>query len=298
MTALGGAPARLRRAREVAAHVLGKRDGAPADRTCRPRRPVGCRALHAPRRPAVSLLLRYTPSAMSLPPLSLLETRILGVLVEKQHTVPDTYPLTLNALVVGLQPENEPRSGPRRERRRSAGRDRPPQGAVARRRVERRARDALRAERRARAGDPGAGGGAPDGHHAARAADGRASCASTASACIALPTFPPSRRFWPSSPRGRPARWWSSCRASPARARRAGRTCCRARPRLRPPPTQPIAERGTRHGERARRAAGQCDPAAGRGARRSRSSTDRSPAVKLTSRRLRHTCSPVHAKCR
>jgi uncharacterized protein YceH (UPF0502 family) len=30
-----------------------------------------------------------------------LETRVLGVLVEKQHTVPDTYPLTLNALVSG-----------------------------------------------------------------------------------------------------------------------------------------------------------------------------------------------------
>ncbi len=38
---------------------------------------------------------------MSLPLLSLLETRVLGVLVEKQHTVPDTYPLTLNALVAG-----------------------------------------------------------------------------------------------------------------------------------------------------------------------------------------------------
>jgi hypothetical protein len=37
----------------------------------------------------------------SLAPLSLLETRVLGVLVEKQHTVPDTYPLTLNALVAG-----------------------------------------------------------------------------------------------------------------------------------------------------------------------------------------------------
>ena len=33
--------------------------------------------------------------------LSLLETRVLGVLVEKQHTVPDAYPLTLNALVTG-----------------------------------------------------------------------------------------------------------------------------------------------------------------------------------------------------
>jgi len=33
--------------------------------------------------------------------LSLLETRVLGTLVEKQHTVPDTYPLTLNSLVSG-----------------------------------------------------------------------------------------------------------------------------------------------------------------------------------------------------
>jgi uncharacterized protein len=33
--------------------------------------------------------------------LSLLETRVLGTLVEKQHTVPDAYPLTLNALVTG-----------------------------------------------------------------------------------------------------------------------------------------------------------------------------------------------------
>lgn len=36
-----------------------------------------------------------------LPSLSLIETRVLGVLVEKQHTVPDTYPLSLNALVSG-----------------------------------------------------------------------------------------------------------------------------------------------------------------------------------------------------
>jgi uncharacterized protein YceH (UPF0502 family) len=38
---------------------------------------------------------------MTLPALSLLETRVLGVLVEKQHTVADTYPLTLNALTAG-----------------------------------------------------------------------------------------------------------------------------------------------------------------------------------------------------
>ena len=36
-----------------------------------------------------------------LPILSLLETRVLGVLAEKQRTVPDTYPMTLNALVSG-----------------------------------------------------------------------------------------------------------------------------------------------------------------------------------------------------
>lgn len=33
--------------------------------------------------------------------LSLLEARVLGVLVEKAHTVPDSYPLSLNALLSG-----------------------------------------------------------------------------------------------------------------------------------------------------------------------------------------------------
>ncbi len=37
----------------------------------------------------------------SLPLLSLLETRVLGVLVEKERTVADTYPLSLNALTSG-----------------------------------------------------------------------------------------------------------------------------------------------------------------------------------------------------
>lgn len=41
------------------------------------------------------------PSPPSPLPLSLLESRVLGVLVEKERTVPDTYPLTLNALVAG-----------------------------------------------------------------------------------------------------------------------------------------------------------------------------------------------------
>ncbi len=34
-------------------------------------------------------------------PLSLIETRVLGTLYEKERTVPDSYPLTLNALVSG-----------------------------------------------------------------------------------------------------------------------------------------------------------------------------------------------------
>lgn len=33
--------------------------------------------------------------------LSVLEARVLGVLIEKQHTVPDSYPLSLNALTQG-----------------------------------------------------------------------------------------------------------------------------------------------------------------------------------------------------
>ena len=38
---------------------------------------------------------------MTPPPLSLLQTRVLGVLVEKQRAVPDIYPLSLNALTAG-----------------------------------------------------------------------------------------------------------------------------------------------------------------------------------------------------
>jgi uncharacterized protein len=43
---------------------------------------------------------------MSFPLLSLLETRVLGVLVEKERTVPDSYPLTLNSLVSGCNQKN------------------------------------------------------------------------------------------------------------------------------------------------------------------------------------------------
>jgi hypothetical protein len=43
---------------------------------------------------------------MSLPTLSLAETRVLGVLVEKERTVPDIYPLSLNALTAGCNQKN------------------------------------------------------------------------------------------------------------------------------------------------------------------------------------------------
>jgi uncharacterized protein YceH (UPF0502 family) len=41
-----------------------------------------------------------------LQPLSVLERRVLGVLVEKSKTTPDAYPLTLNALVTGCNQKN------------------------------------------------------------------------------------------------------------------------------------------------------------------------------------------------
>jgi hypothetical protein len=41
-----------------------------------------------------------------LPALTPLQVRVLGVLVEKEHTVPDTYPLSLNALTAGCNQKN------------------------------------------------------------------------------------------------------------------------------------------------------------------------------------------------
>ena len=38
---------------------------------------------------------------MTVRTLSLLEARVLGVLIEKAHTVPDSYPLSLNSLTLG-----------------------------------------------------------------------------------------------------------------------------------------------------------------------------------------------------
>ena len=42
-----------------------------------------------------------TPSPTSLPRLSAVEARVLATLMEKARTVPDSYPLTLNSLLLG-----------------------------------------------------------------------------------------------------------------------------------------------------------------------------------------------------
>jgi len=47
-----------------------------------------------------------TPMPSSPPPLTELQARVLGVLVEKQRTVPDIYPLSLNALTAGCNQKN------------------------------------------------------------------------------------------------------------------------------------------------------------------------------------------------
>ncbi len=54
--------------------------------------------------PAAKSLMNTTPDAVTRPPMRSLtpvEARVVGVLVEKQHTVPDTYPLSLNSLTSG-----------------------------------------------------------------------------------------------------------------------------------------------------------------------------------------------------
>ena len=49
---------------------------------------------------------RSASGIVSALPLSPAEARVLGVLVEKDKTVPDTYPLSLNALVAGCNQKN------------------------------------------------------------------------------------------------------------------------------------------------------------------------------------------------
>src|SRR5262245_12269027 len=75
--------------------------GPPVDRAAIVAAPPGKR-----RRPPVNLPVprfrrRASMTEPNLPSLSALEARVLGVLIEKQLTTPDYYPLTLNALLAG-----------------------------------------------------------------------------------------------------------------------------------------------------------------------------------------------------
>lgn len=48
-----------------------------------------------------STMMKEKNNMSGMPSLNLLEARILGVLVEKERTTPDAYPLTLNSLTAG-----------------------------------------------------------------------------------------------------------------------------------------------------------------------------------------------------
>ena len=212
---------------------VGRHDSSPA-RSARPRAaPEVDRAGRRPRaRPAskatlIASFFRFSPCPC--PSFRLLETRVLGVLVEKQHTVPDTYPLTLLALAAGCNQKTsrEPVLSATRAAEVQAALDRSARHLSLVVEIERRPCHALRAQRRSACwrchrravaliavlmlrGPQTVGGTA---HR-------------TAIACTGSPTRPPSRASCTSSRRGPRARSRSNCRASPARAKRDGCISC------------------------------------------------------------------------
>lgn len=101
-----GRPARDETFRQVVVHESNHKIR-PGDRlhanALAKRQPADASALHLRtlEAPANPIGAEHPILPMPLPTLSLLDTRVLGVLVEKQRTVPDTYPLTLNALLAG-----------------------------------------------------------------------------------------------------------------------------------------------------------------------------------------------------
>src|ERR1700746_2063575 len=103
--------------------------------------------------------------------LSLLEARVLGVLVEKERTVPDSYPLTLNALVAGCNQKSsrDPVLNAAETDVRAAVDGLKSMVLAIERSGERVARYASNLDRERAA----AGGGAPRSADVARAADGR-----------------------------------------------------------------------------------------------------------------------------
>jgi len=65
------------------------------------RSPLQCRHDTSPAAGGYTGAFAAHPLAMDASPLSPLEARVLGVLIEKQRSVPDTYPMSLNTLVAG-----------------------------------------------------------------------------------------------------------------------------------------------------------------------------------------------------
>jgi hypothetical protein len=184
-------------------------------------------------------------------PLSLLETRVLGVLVEKSLTVPDSYPLSLNALTLGCNQKTA------RDPVLAAS-DAEVQGAV----------DALKALSLAfessgsRVSRYEHNLGRVLGCRRSRWRCWRRSCCAgrrprrscareRAAASLRRRSAVErlSRRAGGARPRRRAARWRSSCRARPARASSAGRICSAVRSmRVH---SRPQATASDRSGERA-----------------------------------------------
>ena len=133
--------------------------------------------------------------ANSLSALSLLETRVLGTLVEKQRTVPDTYPLSLNSLVAGCNQKTS------RNPVLEAGE---PEILLA---VENLKELGLVSE--------------VSGSRVVRFAHNLEKVLGVPTQASALP----SRLSSKSSPPVRTAHWWSSCRVCRGRAKTAGRIC-------------------------------------------------------------------------
>ena len=168
--------------------------------------------------------------SFEIPALSLLETRVLGVLVEKQHTVPDAYPLTLNALVAGCNQKTsrDPMLDASEAEVQAAVDHLRTLSLIVESSGGRVMRYAHNVERVLAV---------PSQSVALLAAlmlrgpqTVERAAHRTPNACIASPTLLRSRDSCTSSRAGRRERSSSNCRGNPARAKRAGCICCPARP--------------------------------------------------------------------
>ena len=158
------------------------------------------------------------------PQLSLLEARVLGVLLEKELTVPDIYPLSLNALTSG-QPEEQPQSllnASEADVQAAIDRLKPLSLVI----ESSGSGHALFAEHRPCAESAERSGRAAGRTMATRPAD-RGDCERRPNGCIASPMPVRSKASWHNSPNVRPrpaVHWYDCCLAHPVHASNAGRT--------------------------------------------------------------------------